>query len=88
MKLEGPLPRPASAVGLLISLSGYATGCSIVCYCCKECQLKDWREGGESKRLVEIRAMYTENAKREIEEQRVRWGVSSRRDGGGAGPSN
>ena len=70
------------------------TGCSIVCYCCEECQVKDWKEGGENshkvqcKRLVEIRAMYAEKAKREIEEQIVRWGVSSGEDGGEAGPSN
>jgi hypothetical protein len=38
----------------------------------------------QCKRLVEIKAMYAENAKREIEEQMVRWGVSSREDGGPA----
>ena len=61
------------------------------CYCCEKCQKRDLREGGENshkvqcKMLVEIRTMYAENAKREIEEKMARWGVLSREDGG---PSN
>ena len=40
-----------------------------VYYCCKACQVKDWKERGENshkiqcKSLIEIRAMYMEKAK-------------------------
>ena len=74
----------------------FCTGCGVICYCSPECQLKDWREGGENrhkvqcKRLVEIRASYVEKTKKEIEEKMARFGVSSSNagnSGGGAGPS-
>ena len=54
-------------------------------------------EGGENshkvqcKRLVEIKARYVEKAKKEIEEQMTRFGVSSSNagtSGGEAGPSS
>ena len=40
--------------------------CLTVYYCCKACQVKDWKEGGENshkvqcKRLIEIKAIYVE----------------------------
>ena len=45
----------------------------IVYYCCKACQVKDWKEGGENshkiqcKRLIEIKERYMEQTKKEIE---------------------
>jgi ankyrin repeat protein len=70
--------------------------CLIVYYCCKACQVRDWKEGGENshkvqcKSLIEIRARYVEKAKREIEEQMARFGMrdSSGNRRGGAGFSN
>jgi hypothetical protein len=70
--------------------------CLTVYYCCKACQVKDWKEGGESrhkvqcKSLIEIRARYVEKSKRDIEEQIGRFGVSSSNVGNsqrGAGTS-
>jgi hypothetical protein len=68
-----------------------------VYYCCKACQERDWKEGGENrhkvqcKSLIEMKARYVEKAKREIEEQTAMlvvlqavWGTS----GGGQGPSS
>ena len=58
-------------------------GCETVYCCSPECQKKDWKEGDENRhkiqcaRLVEMRARYMEKAKKEIEEQMVRFGVSS-----------
>jgi hypothetical protein len=54
-----------------------------VYYCCKACQVRDWKEGGENshkvqcKRLIEIRARYVEKAKEEIAEQMAYFRVSS-----------
>jgi hypothetical protein len=48
--------------------------CLIVYYCCKACQVKDWKEGGESshkvqcKCLIEIRERCVEKVKRDIKE--------------------
>lgn len=59
------------------------SGCGVVCYCSSQCQIKDWKEGGQDnhktqcKRLVEIREMYAEKAKREIEKKMAEFGVSS-----------
>jgi ankyrin repeat protein len=55
--------------------------CLTVYYCCKACQVKDWKEGGESshkvqcKSLIEISARYMEKAKREIEEKMAEFGM-------------
>jgi hypothetical protein len=63
-----------------------------VYYCCKACQVRDWKEGVENshkvqcKRLIEIRARYMEKAKMDIEEQMARFGMQD--GGGGAGPSS
>jgi hypothetical protein len=67
-----------------------------VYYCCKACQVRDWKERVENshkvqcKRLIEIRARYMEKTKKEIEEKISEFGIQ---DGGGnsgdgAGPSN
>ena len=57
--------------------------CLTFYYCCKACQVKDWKEGGENshkvqcKSLIEIKARYLEKTKKEIEEKMARFGVSS-----------
>ena len=66
-------------------------GCETVYYCSPECQKKDWKEGDENRhkiqcaRLIEMRARYVEKAKREIEEQMVRFGVSPNSSGNEGG---
>jgi hypothetical protein len=69
--------------------------CLTVYYCCQQCILRNWKEGGENrhkflcKKMIEIRARYVEKAKREIEEQMAKFRVSSSSAGnsqGEAGP--
>ena len=57
--------------------------CLTVYYCCKACQEKDWKEGGENrhkvqcKRLVEIKARCIDQAKKGIEEKKEQFGTSN-----------
>ena len=67
-----------------------------VYYCCKACQERDWKEGGEArhkvqcKSLIDIKARYVEKSNREIGEHMARFGMvnGAGHSGGGAGPSN
>jgi hypothetical protein len=67
-----------------------------VYYCCKACQVRDWKEGGENshkvqcKSLIEIKERYMEKAKKEFEEKIARFGMqgSTGNRRGGAGPSS
>ena len=49
--------------------------CLTVYYCCKACQVRDWKEGGKNshkvqcKSLIQIRESYVEKCQREIEEK-------------------
>jgi hypothetical protein len=71
--------------------------CLTVYYCCQDCLLRDWKEGGENrhkvqcKSLIEIRERYVKKCQREIEEKIARFGVSSNSAGRGgreAGPNS
>ena len=58
--------------------------CMTAFYCSAECQMKDWKEGGEKShkvqcaRLKEQKALYKERKVKEVEEKLAEFGVGSR----------